>query len=117
MIADPSFIGFGLHDAILEQIMVDWPAGSVELRFSAVVPTRETVIILAIGLVELRCPRRQPWGTGENMLYVNDVYLRDGSGSEAKALEIEMCSGDVIAIIASSFSRSSNVAPGSPGGK
>ena len=31
MAADESFIGFGLHDAVLETIRVDWVKGTAEL--------------------------------------------------------------------------------------
>src|SRR5688572_4227228 len=105
MAAKDDFIGYGLHDAVVETIRVDWVAGAVEMDLTAVVPRSERVVLRASGLVELTCPRRQPWGTGDHVLYVNDVREeRDATG--CTRLAIELGSGDVIAIVAAAITRS-----------
>lgn len=105
MTADASALGFGLHDAVLERVRVDWVNGVVELELSAVVPRRERVVLRAEGLSELVCPRRQPWGRGDHVFYVNDVRVEQPEGSGALRVEIELGSGDVIVIAARSVER------------
>jgi hypothetical protein len=103
MPADESFIGYGLHDAVLETIRVDWVKGIAELELQAVVPRRERVVLRAEKLAELLCPRRQPWGTGDHVFYVSDV--REQRAPAEHRLEVELGSGDVIVIAAGSIER------------
>jgi hypothetical protein len=105
MTADESFIGFGLHDAVLETIRVDWVSGTAELELQAVVPRRERVVLRAEKIAELVYPRRQPWGTGDHVFYVNDVREQRGEAGGEHRLEIELGSGDVIVIAAGSIQR------------
>lgn len=103
MSAQRDFIGYGLHDAVLETIRVDWVQGTLELSLQAVVPRQERVVLCARGLVELTCPRHQPWGKGDSVLYVNDVREeRDANGA---GLVIELASGDEIRIVAGAITR------------
>lgn len=102
MTADESFIGFGLHDAVLENVRVDWVKWTAELELQAVVPRRERVLLRAEKLAELMLPRRQPWGIADHVFYVNDV--REQRGSEHR-LEVELGSGDVVVVAAGSIER------------
>lgn len=105
MTADESFIGFGLHDAVLESVRVDWVKGTAELELQAVVPRRERVVFRAEKLGELVLPRRQPWGTGDHVFYVNDVREQRGGPNGEHRVELELGSGDVIVIAAGSIER------------
>lgn len=104
MTKNKEFIGFGLHDAVLESITIDWIKASATVDLVAVTPVRERVIICATDIVELVCLRRQPWGTGDHTLYVNDVKLADANGGRRR-LALEMCSGDTLTITAENITR------------
>lgn len=113
MSAGSDFIGYGLHDAVLETIRVDWPEGIVELELRAVVPRQDRVVLRASGLVELTCPRHQPWGTGDHVFYVNDVR-EERAAAGATRLDIELGSGDVIRVVAAAIVRPSPIERGDP---
>jgi hypothetical protein len=113
MTSDKDFIGFGLHDAVLEQVVVHWPEGTVVIQLSATTPTPQNVVITATGILQVVCPRHQPWGTGDHVFYVNDVRttVEPGDPSHTR-LEIEMGSGDVLVFVAKHIERVSSPKPG-----
>ena len=113
MRSDKDFIGFGLHDAVLEQVGVHWPEGTVVIQLSATTPTPQNVAITATGILQIVCPRHQPWGTGDHVFYVNDVRttVEPGAPSHTR-LEIEMGSGDVLVFVAEHIERVSSPKPG-----
>jgi hypothetical protein len=77
--------------------------GTAELELQAVVPRRERVVLRAEALLELVCPRRQPWGIADHVFYVNDVREQRAPGEHR--LEVELGGGDVILIVAGSIDR------------
>ena len=81
-----------LHDATLQQLVVNWPASSVTVYFRTA--TGEAVMT-GMGLRRLDLPRSEPWGPSVS---VNQVVQRHG------CLTIEMQSGDVVTIEAETFS-------------
>lgn len=100
---DGGSIGFGLHDARIEGIEIDWTGGSGSVALRAHVPRKESVRLRFEGLVEAILPRRQPWGIASHAFSVNDVrerILPDGA-----LLELEMSSGDLLVLVAHRFWR------------
>ena len=95
------FIGFSrLHDATLETIVLDWPNGVVEIRLKTV---SGTVVLQASAVARLSCPRLHPWGSSSSVNEVRSALTSDSR----RVVEIEMQSGDVIAIEAGSFTTES----------
>ncbi len=85
-----------LHDATLERLSLDWASGRAEVLLRT---ATGNVILRASGVTNLVCPRLHPWGPSSS---VNEARgLRAGEGDSV--LEIEMQSGDVIVIEATSF--------------
>jgi hypothetical protein len=87
-----------LHDATLETVSLDWRAGVAEVRLKS---ESGTVLLRASAVARLSCPRLYPWGPSSSVNEVRSLRTADGRA----ALEIEMQSGDVIAIEAASFAR------------
>ena len=81
------------HDATLLSVQADW-AGGVALVLLRVAGVEEPVKVRAIGLIELRLPRKRPWGPSVS---VNSLHV------DAGEMRIEMQSGDTISITAQSF--------------
>ena len=93
-----SQLGLSFHDATLLALRLDWATGDLvlELRTSA----QGGVCITAAATTSLVVPRFNPWGPSVSVNAVSEeVHLTSGS-----RLSIEMQSGDVIKVEASSFS-------------
>jgi len=82
-----------LHDAILETITLLWEEGTVHLRLSTGVNGTGIVILSAIGVRDLICPRLFPWGPSDS---INEVKL--DSINDGQFLSVKMQSGDVLQI-------------------
>ena len=93
-----------LHDAVLEEIAVTWgKLARVTVKMlpnEAYVKPSRPVLLVGEGLRNLVCPQRNPWGPSD---FVNRVSEVDGGGAGSTRIEIEMQSGDVIHLEASSF--------------
>jgi hypothetical protein len=82
-----------LHDAILERVVVDWPAGTASIECSTA-PDGRTVLVVQ-HIRQVRIDKRQPWGPSQS---INSVYVDESSTGEV-ALYIEVQSGDDILIV------------------
>jgi hypothetical protein len=82
-----------LHDAVLSDLRLDWKQGECFVRVSRVAGEDETLIFS--GVRELNAPRQNPWGPSESINQFREI----GEGQ----FEIEMQSGDVLKIVASSW--------------
>jgi hypothetical protein len=92
-----------LHDAILNSIVVGWGKRAwvrVNLSPNAayISPTRP-IVIVASELTLLECPQHNPWGPSDFINSVTERTAEDGG----QRIEIQMQSGDVIVVEASSF--------------
>jgi hypothetical protein len=85
-----------LHDAVLEELRLDYEHGTVLVRFRT---AQGTVTLRADDVFMVRAPRRQPWGLG-NSHRVNRVHGPGPiySDSHAVQIEIQMQSGDTLEI-------------------
>jgi hypothetical protein len=82
----------GLHDATLQEVLCVWEGqASIVLRTA-----HGQVRLTAIGFTTVVVPREAPWG---HSVSVNDVRLVE-HGSNQVRLELEMQSGDTIAVVA-----------------
>jgi len=95
-----------LHDAVLEEVVVDAAGGCVRLELG---PVRregapERVFIRAVQFEHFVFPRQQPWGLVKDW-HVNEARVSALTG-ELQRLELEMQSGDVVEISAANFERS-----------
>ena len=93
-----------LHDAVLEEVCVRYgEVAEVTIRLrpnEAYIKPSRPVVIVSRNLRELSFPSEMPWGPSD---FVNSVYeavLDEGTYS---VLYVEMQSGDVIRIRASTF--------------
>jgi hypothetical protein len=82
-----------LHDATLTDVHLDWLAGTCALLLSR---TSGQYELRFNGVSDLAIPRRQPWGPSVSI----NSLRKDSSG----LFEIEMQSGDILRISASSWS-------------
>lgn len=82
-----------LHDAILERVLVDWPAGTASVECGTASEARTILVVDHVR--EVRVDKREPWGRSVS---INTVYVDDSKDSEV-ALYIEMQSGDDILIV------------------
>lgn len=86
-----------LHDAVLEELRLDYRTGDVLVVFAT---ADGNVHLTAHGMYMLRAPRREPWGQGGSHC-VNKV---NGPGPiyfghrSAVIVEIELQSGDLLEI-------------------
>lgn len=105
MTVDETAIGFGLHDAKLDQVLIDWSRGRGTIVLHASVPRLQGVSIEVQGLIDVRLPRRHPWGIAPHAFTVNDVKeTRSADGRETQ-VDLEMSSGDVLSFVAEHFLR------------
>lgn len=88
-----------IHDCTLLSINIDWCAGVVILEFRG--HHHENFEITAFNFLEINVPRRLDWG--ESFL-VNKFLGPDEVREEFCEISIEIQSGDVIKIVAKSFS-------------
>ena len=86
-----------MHDWTLVSAVFDWGAGDVTLSFDSATGAQALVARL---VAELSIPRRNEWGRSAS---VNEVKGLTSTPDNLQCLEIEMQSGDVIRIAASSF--------------
>lgn len=93
-----------LHDAVLTAIEVDVGRSTVTLGFRPMqFPGRpDKFFVTARGWTRFICPREQPWGLG-GYQDVNQVRGPFAIGRELWRLEVELQSGDVLELHASSF--------------
>jgi hypothetical protein len=85
-----------LHDATLETIAFDWPNGVLEIRLKV---ASGTVVLRASAVARFSCPRLHPWGPSSSVNEVRSALTADGHA----VVEIEMQSGDVLAIEGGTF--------------
>lgn len=86
-----------LHDWTLKSIEVDWAEGRAILSLKGPYGNRD---LIAHAVRDLQVPKAEPWGRSVS---INTVTGPDASPEGRERLEIEMQSGDVIAILARSF--------------
>jgi hypothetical protein len=88
-----------LHDAIIEELRLDYRAGTVLVMFKT---AAGRVNLTAEGVFMVRAPRREPWGSsaGVNVVRGPGPVYAEGT---AVQVEIEMQSGDVLEIEARSI--------------
>ncbi|WP_234265645.1 hypothetical protein [Hydrogenophaga sp. NFH-34] len=87
------FSDLALHDATLEQVVLSWASGQCTFRLVLVGGERHELTFF--GVSNLHAPRQFPWGPSVS---VNSVHS-NGNG----AYEVELQSGDVMAIEAESW--------------
>jgi hypothetical protein len=95
-----------LHDAVLENVCVHAEEGRVAFEITPIQFNKasERVVIVARQFEHFIFPRKQPWGLVK-VWYVNEVRGPFSLGSKLQRLQVEMQSGDVIEIHATSFER------------
>jgi hypothetical protein len=87
-----------MHDWTLVSIFFDWAAGQVILSLKD--GGSSLVTIRAEGTSSLAIPQLNEWGPSVS---VNEVRGPSKESGDMQALEIEMQSGDVIKVVATSF--------------
>jgi len=89
-----------MHDWTLVEILFEWQAARVTLSFrqNAGVST-----IVAEGVSRLDVPHTNEWGPSVSVNRVRGPVHADDAGRGRRRLTIEMQSGDVITVLASSF--------------
>lgn len=96
-----------LHDAVLENIIVNWEAQTVILRLGEF-GTRKKIDITAHDFTNLSVPRDNPWGDSKSINNTTSPKLQENGNY---LYTIEMQSGDVIEIEAKSFEVKKESAP------
>jgi hypothetical protein len=86
-----------MHDWTLLSVLFDWKDARVTLCFTT---DRTEEMIVATSVVDLHVPQSNEWGPSVS---VNGVKGPFESENGRQSIEIEMQSGDVIRIVASSF--------------
>lgn len=86
-----------MHDWTLATIMYEWETAKATLCFLG--PRHRSAVVVAEGVSHLDIPQTNCWGPSVS---VNELRGPTGNGKQRR-LEIEMQSGDVIAITARSF--------------
>jgi hypothetical protein len=86
-----------MHDWTLLSIFFEWEAGQVTLSFKSHAGDRTLV---ARSVADLHVPQLKKWGPSVS---VNEVKGPVATGNGLQEIAIEMQSGDVIKIIATSF--------------
>ncbi|MBI2395372.1 MAG: hypothetical protein HYV09_37730 [Deltaproteobacteria bacterium] len=89
-----------LHDATLESLELHWSSGEAVMRIRTGDAAHPQRVIVASGVLRLRCDRQLPWGASAS---INVVRGPTAAGDGASVLEIEMQSGDVILIETGAF--------------
>lgn len=92
-----------LHDANLNSLGLDWEAGEATLRIQQVGESTASLLLVASGVTRLTCDRLLPWGKS---VFINRALKPILKGDDVQLLEVEMQSGDLICIEATSFSLS-----------
>lgn len=88
---------YSLHDAILDEIIVDWAVGAVRLRITPhdLYPEQASEIN-ASGLLALTLTRAEPWGPSARILECEGP----SDAEDGRQLVITMQSGDEVSIVA-----------------
>jgi len=86
-----------MHDWTLVGVDCDWATAVVRMRFET---TDGPMTLIASGTSDLHVPLHTPWGRSVS---VNTVISTAGPSSESRSLRIEMQSGDVLSVEATSF--------------
>ena len=89
------FTSLPLHDATLESVVMHWPSATCRIAVIPVGFVAEHEITF-LDVTELGVPRQLPWGRSSS---INRVQA-----PEPGCFDIEMQSGDVVRVRASSFS-------------
>jgi hypothetical protein len=91
-----------LHDATIHDLHLDWKSGTLVIKLRVGRPQQGTVHLKGSNLSFLECPRRFPWGES---ISINDIRgpIHTPRGER---LEIEIQSGDILVMVASSFTAS-----------
>ncbi|HEX3864833.1 MAG TPA: hypothetical protein VHY35_24370 [Stellaceae bacterium] len=87
-----------MHDWTLLTLLFDWQTATVTISFRA--SHAKAASLIANGVSHLDVPRLNEWGRSVS---VNKVHGPVDNGRGEQRLQIEMQSGDVIAISATSF--------------
>ena len=87
-----------LHDATFASVHIDWADGSAELRL--LVHKGKPVVLRAEGLKLINVPKREPWGPSVSVNEIRGPIPAD----DGLRMEIELQSGDTVAIDAEGFS-------------
>ena len=82
-----------LHDATLQNMNLDWEAGTISLTLQVGPAASDLGELRAEGVTDFVCPRLMPWGPSDS---VNGINTEDVVGG--KLLTVEMQSGDLIKI-------------------
>jgi hypothetical protein len=89
-----------LHDAVLENVEINWQDAAATVRLTLVPGPPATVALEAEGLREVHLSHDQPWGPS---IYVNGAEYVQVVGADEVTLRIQMQSGDDIKLRARSF--------------
>lgn len=87
-----------MHEWVLVSVQVDWESGRAVFVFDTFEAGR--VSLIAMGVTDVHVPRMGSWGSS---VYVNQVRELTELAHQLRTVEIEMQSGDVITVTASSF--------------
>jgi hypothetical protein len=88
-----------LHDATVVDLRLDWISGEFHMSLRSNDAAIGEKRIEATNLSSLQCPRHFPWRKSASVDEIHPpVQTREGS-----KLEILMCSGDLIIMLAESF--------------
>jgi hypothetical protein len=82
-----------LHDATLDTLQFDWKTARLQLRFKIGVEKYDFIVVEAMDVTYLDCPRLLPWGPSNS---VNGAKLERLDVDHM--LEIEMQSGDLLKV-------------------
>jgi hypothetical protein len=90
-----------MHDWTLLTILFDWHAARVTLSFRQ--PNSDIATIVAEGVSRLDVPRLNEWGRSVSVNKVSAPVEAKDEGHGQQRITMEMQSGDVITVLASSF--------------
>ena len=90
-----------MHDWTLLEILFEWKAARVTLSFRQ--PNAGIATIVAEGVSRVDIPRANEWGPSVSVNRVCGPVKAEDKGRGQHRLTIEMQSGDVITVLASSF--------------
>lgn len=87
-----------MHEWVLLSVDLVWE--SARATFSFETPESGAASLVAEGVTDLHVPQMKPWGPS---VHVNEVRESSVPPGNRRKLEIEMQSGDVIAVSAAAF--------------
>ncbi len=83
-----------LHDATLSDLRLDWAQGECFVRVSPVGSSKDGFLVFA-GVREVGVPRKNPWGHSASI----NQFREPSPGT----FEIEMQSGDILKVVATTW--------------